>query len=582
MTVYKDWMDAGIEIPHGKSGEFDIRCPKCSDSRSTPEHRRHKCLGINTDKGTWLCQHCGWKGGIAKRDWRAEVGLPKVYAKPEPVEDPVLTKRAIDWFASRGIGQAVLARNRVYSGRYAGQEAVCYPLTMHGEICMVKYRYGKKQHGVTADARAVPWGFDDCKDADVVVVVEGEPDKLVIEQVTGIEAVLSPPNGSNVSDDVAELMTKACANASKVLLAGDMDEPGQKMLAELARRIGYDRCWMVKWPEKDANDTLLAHGEEAVRECLDGARQWPIEGVRSIRDLRDLTLDLYERGMPAGYSTGCQVLDEFWRVALGELSVWTGVPNSGKTRMIDWVSYGLTGQGVRAGMCSMETAPLQRHVSRMAQLVTGKAFRDGPTQRMTRDELLWALDVLEERYWFIAPESPSPDAVLEAAKQLIERYGLEFIVIDPWNRMEHYRPGSMAETEYITMVLAKLQRFAQNHSCHVALVAHPRKMPTDSGEYEVVKPYDIAGSAGFFNVADSCLSVWRSREDMSKPVELHIQKIRNEENGQLGKVSFSYDMATGRYTAIPKALPTYGKPVAMPRYDVGKVETFPGLELYGD
>ncbi|KAJ0016467.1 hypothetical protein Pint_11352 [Pistacia integerrima] len=48
--------------------------------------------------------------------------------------------------------------------------------------------------------------------------------------------------------------------ASRIILATDGDLPGQALAEELARRLGKERCWRVKWPKsyevnhfKDAN-----------------------------------------------------------------------------------------------------------------------------------------------------------------------------------------------------------------------------------------------------------------------------------------------------------------------------------------
>lgn len=564
MTLYADWDDAGIALD-GKAGEVDVLCPECSHKRSTAAHRRHKCLSVNTDKQTWRCHNCGWTGGLEQTDWRSKAKLPAKFTKPEPVDDPSLPKWVVTWFKRRGIDVPVLERNRVYAGDWYGAKAIAFPFLRDGEIVIVKYRLEPKDFRVTKDAEKIPFGLDDVKGAECVYLVEGEIDKLTVEQVTGNIAVLSPPNGSAPSDDVIAQIADAVLPADKVVLAGDMTDDGQAFMERLARRIGYDRCWRVTWPEKDANDTLMAHGADAVRECLEHAKPYPVDGIVSVSDLRDLALDLYDRGMPPGMSTGWPSMDTYWTVAPSELTILTGVPGSGKTRWLDHLMHNLREQGTRVGMCSMETVPLQRHVARLAQLYTGKSARFGNSDRMSRDEFRNAVDAIDGQYWFVHPQSPSVDAVLEAASVLVRRNGVEVLVIDPYNRLDHARPSGVSETEFCHQALSRMQRWAQNHSAHVLLVAHPTKLhPKDDGEYPVATPYDITGSAGFFNIADNCLSVWRSREDMSKPVVLHVQKIRNEENGKLGKARFHFDIATGRYTEVESKVVQFGGRPSVP------------------
>ncbi len=66
--------------------------------------------------------------------------------------------------------------------------------------------------------------------------------------------------------------------ATRVILATDMDAPGQKLADELARRIGYAKCSRVTWPEgcKDANETFMNLGKTAVLEALANAQPYPV------------------------------------------------------------------------------------------------------------------------------------------------------------------------------------------------------------------------------------------------------------------------------------------------------------------
>src|ERR1051326_7398949 len=57
----RTWADFNIVIPYGMGGEVRTLCPRCSGSRRKSSIA---CLAVNTDKETWLCHHCGWKGGL--------------------------------------------------------------------------------------------------------------------------------------------------------------------------------------------------------------------------------------------------------------------------------------------------------------------------------------------------------------------------------------------------------------------------------------------------------------------------------------------------------------------------------------
>ncbi len=69
--------DVGIELPYDATGEVRIPCPQCSPSR---RKRHDACLAVNVNKGTWLCWHCGWHGGVHGRA-RAS-SLPPLPGRP--------------------------------------------------------------------------------------------------------------------------------------------------------------------------------------------------------------------------------------------------------------------------------------------------------------------------------------------------------------------------------------------------------------------------------------------------------------------------------------------------------------------
>lgn len=149
------------------------------------------------------------------------------------------------------------------------------------------------------------------------------------------------------------------------------------------------------------------------------------------------------------------------------------------------------------------------------------------------------------------PEEPTVEAILDRAKTLIYRMGVKGVVIDPWNELEHSRPSSMSETEYVSQCLGRMRRFARHHNVHLWLVAHPTKLRVDeNGNEPVPTLYDVSGSAHFRNKADAGMVVWRSLKNPLAPVQVHIQKIRFAETGELGMVEFTYDRATGRYREV--------------------------------
>lgn len=555
---YATWDETRIQLPYGRtSGEVDALCPECSHTRKR-ENQREKCLSVNLGERTWYCHNCGWKGAIKADDWRGRMAPPP---KPAPKKSELpsqgdLAPWVIDFFAERKIGVDVLRRNGVRAGQYNGHDAIVIPYRRNGEIVTAKFRFRqfdpneKKRHAMEDATEKIPCGIDDCAGASEVVIVEGEPDKFAVEQATGRTAVLSPPNGAKLSDETLTKMIAACGDAH-VILAGDMDDDGEAMIARLAERLGYDRCSRVKWPCKDANDTLIEYGPEVVEAFLNDAKPFPISGVIMVDDISADIDRLYDEGMPGGASTGWPKLDKFYTVKVGQLTIVTGAPGSGKSVWTDALLVNLARRGWKAGICSPEQLPLERHAAQLISVYNGKPFGAGPTPRMTREEKDAGKDWLKTWCAFVLPEENTIEAVLERGVALKRRMGINAFVIDPWTELDHTRPAGMTETEFIHASLTKIRVFARNYACHVWVIAHPTKLRKDeSGGYPVATPYDISGSAGWFNKADNCLSVWRNKGNEAQPVELHIQKIRFREIGGIGMMQFRHDRLTGRYMEV--------------------------------
>ena len=279
-------------------------------------------------------------------------------ARPTKIPEQV-SPAALSWLAKRGISEAVARRNRIGSTRIfipalkAEAECICFPYYRDGELMNIKFRaLGEKAFSQVKDAEKVLFGLNDIAKTKTAIIVEGECDKLAIEEA-GVLNVVSVPDGAprhvKAGDpDPEDAKFSYLANCAdqldrleRIVIAVDADEPGLALAEELARRLGRERCWRVRWPDigdapcKDANETLLMYGAEILRECLDNAEPWPITGLYGARDYTDRVFDLYRNGRKRGLSTGWPSLDQYMVICGGRLSVVTGIPNSGKSEFVD-------------------------------------------------------------------------------------------------------------------------------------------------------------------------------------------------------------------------------------------------------
>ena len=564
--------------------DYKILCPECSAAR---KHKKDRCLSVTIDSdgmgAVWSCHNCGWDGGVSSR--RQEFlprAAPKNYTKPKPTGE-ALSATAIQWFAKRGISEETLARYGVTSGPHwmpaaqAEVQTVQFPYRRNGEVVNIKYRAQPKSFTQTKNAEKILYGLDDIVGQEIIIIVEGEIDTLSLAEI-GITNVASVPDGGPkaVKDDpiVPGEDTKfsylwncreELAAATKIILACDADGPGQALTEELARRLGKEKCWRVTWPtvndapRKDANEVLIEDGRDVLRECIEAARPYPIKSLYDLGAFETEVLSLYRDGPKRAFSTGWGKIDAHMKIRPGELSVWTGLTSSGKSEYLDALAINLARQfDWHFAVCSFENPP-DEHIAKLAEKYLAMPFWQGPTPRMGEGDLKRAMDWLRERFVLIRAddEAPTLDWIIEKAKAAVLRYGIKGLIVDPYNEVEHRRPPSMTETEYVSEILGKLRRFAQVHGVHVWIVAHPTKLRREDGKIPVPNLYDISGSANWSNKADIGVVVHRDWDGGSNRVDIYIRKVRFKAVGDVGMVSLYYDRPTGLYSESPPTEPRY-------------------------
>lgn len=562
----KTLADYGIDIGTKTGVEIKAICPKCSAQR---KKKNVPCLNVNTEKGVWNCWHCSWAGSLKAGEWQRPE-IIKVYTRPAFIRAKAANTVAA-WFATRGISEAVIERNGIGKGvayfPQTEEEMACitFPYFRGEEVINIKYRTREKHFRMAAGAERVLYGLNDI--AETLIWVEGEIDKLSVE-MAGFKSCVSVPDGAPAVDSKSYstkfdyMQDKALEAVKTHIIAVDNDAPGVRLQEELIRRLGREKCYVVTWPAgcKDANEVLLSYGDEYLAECLSNATPIPIEGTHKAGEMIDQLLNEYQHGSPQGLDCGWEGLSDLYRVLPGEWTLITGIPGHGKSEWLDALTVNLAiREGWTFGIFSPENQPMTYHIQKIAEKYIGKPFNQGLAQRMNVKEFDDAMQWIDAHYTFILPELPTVDTLLETASQLVLRYGIRGLVIDPWNEIDHSRLGGMTETEHISQMLTKIRTFARNHGVHVWVVAHPTKLQKGpDGSYPVPTPYDVAGSAHWRNKADNCITIYRNIRENDEQVEIHVQKVRKKTNGKVGMATLLYNKLVGQYrderpSIVPRA-----------------------------
>ena len=114
--------------------------------------------------------------------------------KPNPKLKP-LGPKLLEFFQQRGISAEVLARNGIMEDASsfvrANDPVAAFPYRRAGEIVNVKYRSLSKRFRQEKQAEKVLYGLDDVANTPEVIIVEGEMDKLALDQA-GFRHVVRP------------------------------------------------------------------------------------------------------------------------------------------------------------------------------------------------------------------------------------------------------------------------------------------------------------------------------------------------------------------------------------------------------
>lgn len=287
--------------------------------------------------------------------------------------------------------------------------------------------------------------------------------------------------------------------------------------------------------------------------------------VRAPSDYRGSVQKLWRDGLPPGDRSGWPSLDKHYTVAPGQFTVVTGWPSSGKSEWLDALLVNLAKLGWKFAMFSPENQPVELHIAKLLEKVSGKPFGAGPTERLTQDEVDSSVDTLEGSFAFIESVDEgalSAHDVLEAAAPRLSEFGggKRGLVIDPWNELEHWRPANLSETEYVSKTLSTVRNWARRNRVHVWIVAHPAKMRREEGKLPIPTPDMISGSQHWWNKSDCAITVWRDLAKLdSQEVEIYVQKVRFKHIGRQGRVTLRYDRVTGRYNEMLATAEDYAK-----------------------
>jgi len=507
----------GIEIK-GNSPQQKVKCPNCY--KIGKENYKDTCLSVNMDLGVYNCHKCGWSGKVKQEQLTMEMGVTKTYKKPEKKNLKRLTAIGKKFLHSRGITDEVITNNKIVSS--SDNKSIVFPYLIDGKIINYKTRNTDgKFFTQSKDAEPIIYNYDKCRNSESIVICEGELDSLSWE-VAGIPFHTSVNMGApNVGDKNIDKKLECITNcyevfeqATRVFIATDEDDNGRNLQKELVRRFGVEKCLLVDLsPFKDANEVLLAEGVESLRERLKNAENPKVEGIFSVADVQESMLDGYHNGQERGTTTYIPAVDSAWTWRNGEVNIWTGYQNEGKSMFLNQLScIKAIKDGWKFGVFSPENMPMNDFFNDIIEMYIGKSSDPyhGASQ-MTLEEYKEAMEFCKKHFFLIYPQKNfTLENIFHRAKYLVKTKGIRSLIIDPYNTIQHKMARGEREDLYISRFMSELKRFALDYNISIHLVAHqvtPSK--NDDGRYYKPDVNRIKGGGTFADKADNVMFIWR-------------------------------------------------------------------------
>tara|TARA_R110002126_G_scaffold19460_6_gene72965 strand:- start:2503 stop:4200 length:1698 start_codon:yes stop_codon:yes gene_type:complete len=543
-----------------------VVCPYCTPERRKQNSKDMTLTRKNDGAVVFHCHHCDVSGSVQPPQER------KLSVVPAPtITSTKLTQTHYDWLQGRGIspatadGMKLFASEKYFSRLSKPTQAIGFPYYRDGSLVSAKYR-SLEAKDFTQDAGGAHdfFGLDRVVKGEPIIIVEGEMDCLTAIE-GGLSNVVSVPSGAPVKVADGKVLPtedkkfsfvwnarEILDAAPYVVLATDQDSAGQALAEELARRIGKEKCRLAKFAWKDLNeawlddDPTLDSPVERLNDIINKAEAYPINGISEATAFFDKINDLYAKGTGKGFSTGYPSLDQIYTVALGQLSVVTGYPSSGKSNFVDQLMVNLARNADwKFAVCSFENQP-EVHITRLMELYTYQSFYDS-RDRMSENTKKAAFEWVQDHFLFIDTNGEEPstlESILVRARAAVKRMGVRGLVIDPYNYIEMEGGRDKTETNAISDMLTRVKKFCMAHDVHTWFVAHPSKINRSGVEQPRPDGMSISGSMAWWAKTDVGITVHR-KETFT---EVAVWKSRYRWVGQQGETTLIFNKTAGTYT----------------------------------
>lgn len=495
-------------------------CPYCNDGRWK--------LGISKDRPVWKCHHCEEIGNL--RQLAEKIGLStgyivsaadKAYIKPEGINSTVAKLKdfptVIAYLKKKGLTGEIAHRFRLGAEHEHHEDWLVIPHIVNGEILNAKYRSttGDKKFRRYAGAKSILFNQGSINEKEVLIT-EGEMDCISVNAAYGDgHAVVAATGGAkHFAPEWIDLL----ARTKKIYLCYDRDETGQVGVKDVARRLGYARCWNIILPEgyNDIND-LFAENPSDFKIKFEGlkanAKRFDIQGIQSAESLLH---DVFATQETDKNVSPWKSLNRLVDIRPGHLVVLTAEPKAGKTSMVlEWFRHrvNIYGEPVLFYCLDMRPTTIVEKVCKLEFDVSSEELLQNRTEYQEKASSYFSSDPK----WYMCGKSwDNYKDYFKLIRASIPRYGFRWICFDHFHKLIQSLNHTVQEQSNIAR---EFKRLAEETETTVVLIAQPRKRGGREPE-GMLTARDLSGSAILSAEADHVITLTRKRVDADMEGEM--------------------------------------------------------------
>jgi len=532
------------------------KCPYCGNQT---KDREKFAINLSTGQFNCLRASCNVKGNMItlSKDFGFSLSEEvdrytnrdyhnnrfRSFQKLEYREPP---NKVIEYMGHRGISKAICEKYAL-SIKKDTENVLVFPFKdPDGNVKFIKYRNidfvkgetkGSKEWCET-DCMPILFGMDQCEDFQRLIITEGQIDSLSCIEAGLINAVSVPTGalGSTWIPHCYDWVNKF----QEIVIFGDCEKGHITLVDMVQNRFGSHKKVKIVRPEdylgeKDANDILLHHGKEALKNAVDNAEPVLSKQVRNAAEIEKVNIDDIPK-----IKTGFKQLNKILKGGFmyGQVILLTGKRGAGKSTLGSQFVCEALSQNQNCFIYSGELPDfwvkdwLDRQLS-------GK---EHPTFSQVEE-----CEIFYNQRLFIfnnqLVETDELEDLLTVLKDTIVKKDIKLALID--NLMTAISADTneslyRKQSEFV----GELAKIAKAYNMVIVLVAHPRK-----SNYEFDND-DVSGSADITNRVDVVMSY--DRDKTRNQNDLRVLKItKNRMTGHLGDMDLYFSDFSKRISDTP-------------------------------